>query len=229
MGFWTGVGLALVFTMARSSAPDPALQLRALMERVGLFSFKALQRQSGVSRTAIAHVRSGNIARLRLETLEKMSQVLQVSVVDLMQLGNRSLLGEIQEGLALRQEYERLEQRLAQQRQVLLQEIQEESVQVLESLLLSLPSAMYQAEQDPTFPAVKLLPLLRPLNRLLDSWGITAIAQVGEEVPYDPQQHQLLQGDASPGELVRVRYVGYRQGTRLLYRAKVSLLKAEPT
>jgi DNA-binding Xre family transcriptional regulator len=215
--------------MTHSSLPDPALQLRALMERVGFFSFKALQRQSGVSKTAIAHLRSGNIARLRLETLEKMSQALQVSVADLMQLGVSTPLGKNQDGLALRQEYERLEQRLAQQRQALLQEIQEESVQILESLLLYLPSAVYQAEQDPTFPAVKLLPLLRPLNRLLDSWGITAIAQVGEKVPYDPQQHQLLQGEANPGALVLVRYVGYRQGKRLLYRAKVSLLEAEQT
>jgi hypothetical protein len=34
--------------------------------------------------------------------------------------------------------------------------------------------------------------------------------------------HQLLEGTAQPGDLVKVRYTGYRQGDKLLYRVKVS-------
>ena len=49
-----------------------------------------------------------------------------------------------------------------------------------------------------------------------------AIAPVGAEVAYDPQLHQPLEGTAQPGEKVKVRYTGYRQGDKLLYRAKVS-------
>jgi hypothetical protein len=96
-------------------------------------------------------------------------------------------------------------------------------LQVLESLLLQLPTAVYAAQQNPQVSAVKLLPLLRPIDALLQQWGIEAIAQVGVELPYDPQQHQLMAGTAAMGDRVRVRYVGYRQGDKLLYRAKVSL------
>ena len=49
-----------------------------------------------------------------------------------------------------------------------------------------------------------------------------AIATVDEELAYDPQDHQLMKGTAQPGELVKVRYVGYKQGDKLLYKAKVS-------
>ena len=59
----------------------------------------------------------------------------------------------------------------------------------------------------------------------MEKWGLEAIAQVGENVVYDPRRHELIKGTAEMGELVKVRYVGYRQGDRLLYRAKVSSLE----
>jgi hypothetical protein len=34
-----------------------------------------------------------------------------------------------------------------------------------------------------------------------------------------------MEGNAQPGDFVKVRYVGYRQGEKLLHRAKVSPLK----
>jgi molecular chaperone GrpE (heat shock protein) len=58
----------------------------------------------------------------------------------------------------------------------------------------------------------------------LQEWGVEAIASVGSELPYDPQWHQLMEGIAQPGDLVKVRYTGYRIGEKLLYRAKVSSL-----
>jgi molecular chaperone GrpE (heat shock protein) len=57
---------------------------------------------------------------------------------------------------------------------------------------------------------------------LVAAWEVEPIGTVGTEVPYDPQNHQLMGGTVQPGESVRVRYVGYRQGDRLLHRAKVS-------
>jgi molecular chaperone GrpE (heat shock protein) len=76
-------------------------------------------------------------------------------------------------------------------------------------------------------PAVKLLPLVKPVTDLLKHWGVEAIASVGEIVPYDPQWHQLMERSAEPGETVKIRYVGYRQGEKLLYRAKVSLVTGD--
>ncbi|MGC1395795.1 MAG: hypothetical protein WA828_16180, partial [Coleofasciculaceae cyanobacterium] len=62
----------------------------------------------------------------------------------------------------------------------------------------------------------------RPVEQLMQEWGVEAIASVGSEIPYDPQWHQLMDGTAAPGEMVKVRYVGYKTAEKLLYRAKVS-------
>jgi molecular chaperone GrpE (heat shock protein) len=66
--------------------------------------------------------------------------------------------------------------------------------------------------------------LLRPLDTLLEKWGITKIGSVGAEVAYDPQRHQLMEGidDIAENDIAIVRYVGYMQGEKLLYRARVS-------
>jgi DNA-binding Xre family transcriptional regulator/molecular chaperone GrpE (heat shock protein) len=212
--------------MISSNSPN---RLRQLMQQVGLTTYKALSEATGVSEKQIRKLRRGQIAQMRVETLEKLGRVLQVSVGELVGIGNWELgIGE-QEVVSgrdevgeLRREYDRLQAQLLQQRQELWQEFQQSSVQVLESLLLQLPTAAYAAQQNPQAPAVKLLPLLRPIEALLQHWGIEAIAAVGSEVPYDPQQHQLMEGTAAVGDRVRVRYTGYRQGDKLLYRAKVS-------
>ena len=111
---------------------------------------------------------------------------------------------------------------MAQQRETLNEEFQQSSLQVLESWLLQWPTAAAAAKKKSQLPAVKLLPLLKPVENLLTQWGVEAIASVGEQIPYDPQWHQLMEGDAKPGDNVRVRYVGYKQGDKLLHRAKVS-------
>ena len=87
--------------------------------------------------------------------------------------------------------------------------------------MLQWPTAVSKVQENQTLPAVKLLPLLRPVEKLLQQWGVEAIAPVGACIPYNPQQHQLLEGTAEPGSTVKVRYTGYKQGDKLLYRAKV--------
>ncbi|MOA69313.1 hypothetical protein D3C78_1974290 [compost metagenome] len=53
--------------------------------------------------------------------------------------------------------------------------------------------------------------------------GFTAIGQVGEVVPFDPQLHQIARGPMpEAGEPVTVKHVGYRLGEQLLRRARVS-------
>lgn len=224
---------------------DAIHRLRAWMRSVGFLSFRALSQAAGVSEKQILRLRRGD-NQLRVETLLKLSHALQVPVSELLlvwadpvqrsAVSNQQAISHQpsaiepqateldQKLLALQQEYDRLQQQLVQQRQALWQEFQQSSVQVLESLLLQLPTAAYAAQQNPQASAVKLLPLLRPLERLLEDWGIESIATVGSEVPYDPQQHQLMTGTAQTGAVVKIRYTGYRQGDRLLYRAKVSAI-----
>jgi molecular chaperone GrpE (heat shock protein) len=63
---------------------------------------------------------------------------------------------------------------------------------------------------------------LQSIDRLIQQWGVTTIGEIGTQITYDPQVHQLIDGTANSGELVTVRFSGYRQGDKLIFRAKVS-------
>lgn len=212
--------------MKQYSDDDYTQLLRGMMQQVGVSSFLQLSHLSGVSVNQIRRLRQGQLSSMRLETLEKLSKSLQVSVSDLLvSFSSKSVSPNAvseEELVALKNEYQRLQQQLKKQRESLKEEFQQASLQILESWLLQWPTAAYAVENNNQLPAVRLLPLVRPVEQLLQEWGVEAIASVGAEIPYDPQQHQLMEGTAQVGELVRVRYTGYRQGEKLLYRAKVS-------
>ena len=200
------------------------------MQRAGISSFKALTCASGVSHRQLLRLRRGEVEQIRLDIFLKLSRVLQVPLTELVTTftgvsGERVALPESGQAIAdLRQEYQRLQVQMEQQRQALWQEFQQSSLGLLESWLLQWPTAAHKAQENPQLSAAKLLPLLRPVEQLLQQWGVEAIATVGAELPYDPQLHQMLEGTAQPGDLVKVRYTGYRQGAKLLHRAKVSPL-----
>lgn len=209
--------------------PDYTPQLRLLMQPLGFNSFRALSRAADVTDWQIELLRKGRVAQMRVEALTKLSQTLQQSVDELIALfSNRPATAppnstapklELQQ---LHQEYQRLQTQLDQQKIALQQEFQQASLRVLESWMIQFPTAAYAAQQRPELSATKLLPLMRPIEQLLESWGVEMLAPVGAELPYDPQYHDLLEGTVTVGEPVKVRYPGYRQGDKLLYRAKVS-------
>lgn len=220
---------------------DFTSKLRNLMQRVGISSFKSLSDAAGVSEWQILCLRKGKLEQMRVEVLLKLSTILQISLGEIVaafstassdsqvvgfavtthNLGTDEQL--LQENSDLKREYERIVLMLEQQREVLQQEFQQSSLQILESLLLFWPTAAQKAQDNPQLEAVKILPVVqKPLEKLLQAWGVEAIASVGAEIPYDPQWHELLQGTAQLGEKVKVCYVGYRQGDKLLYRAKVN-------
>lgn len=209
--------------MNQSSYPDYTHLLRQFMQGVGVSSFRQLSRISGISERQLKRLRQGLVLQMRVGELQKLSEALQVPVSQLLTTFSVGEITSHDEGLAaLRQEYQRLQQQLEKQREKLEQEFQLSSLQVLESWLLQWPTAAAAAQNNPQLPAQRLLPLVKPVEQLLEKWGVEVIASVGEEVPYHPQWHQLMEGTAEPGESVKVRYVGYRQGNKLLYRAKVS-------
>lgn len=199
---------------------DRTPQLRQFMERVGVLSFAALSRTAGVSPSQVRSLRLGKVTQMRLETLLKLADALQISLAQL--LATFAPMASESDPSEIRQEFDRLQAKLATQRAEILQEFQQESLDILESWMLHWSTAADAARQNPQLPAVKLVPLVKPVEKLLQHWGVEAIAQVGTQIPYDPQQHQLIDGDAEPGQPVRVRNTGYRQGDRLLFRAKVS-------
>jgi molecular chaperone GrpE (heat shock protein) len=213
---------------------DFTQKLQGLMQRIGISSFKALSRAAGVSERQILRLRQGKLEQMRIDVLLRLSPVLQMPLSELVVTfstgellqDKTASIQELSEEIAdLKKEYQRSQLQLEQQRDILLQEFQASTLQLLESLLLQWPTAAQKAQENPQLAAVKIVPLVqKPLEKLLQAWGVEAIAPVGAELPYNPQLHQLMEGTPQPGETVKVRYTGYLQGEKLLHRAKVSPL-----
>ncbi|MFZ4557142.1 MAG: nucleotide exchange factor GrpE [Pseudanabaena sp.] len=222
--------------LVRPKAMDDRTEtLRQLMKLAGISSFQILSDRTGVSRRAIDTLRKGNAATLRYADLAKIAEVLQIEVTELIvtciTLSSNSESPNSEspnsEIASLREEYQRLQNQLAHQKQDLRSQFEQEVIQQLESLILQLPSAAYAAQTNPNMLAKNILPLLRPINSLLQKWGITAIGAVGAQVTYDPQKHEFIDGNdqgdqIEEGDMAIVRYVGYMQNEKLLYRARVS-------
>ncbi|MCU0524174.1 MAG: helix-turn-helix domain-containing protein [Elainella sp. Prado103] len=225
---------------------DYTAQLRSLMQSANIASFRSLSQIAGISERQVERLRKGEIANMRLSVLIRLSQVFQQPIASLIRLFSETSIAdpgldpasgqelsepstfpalsnaqadEIQQ---LRQEYHRLQSQLQAQRLQLQQEFQRTSLNILESWLIFYPAAAYAAQQKPDVPAINLLPLMRPIEQLIRAWGVEMLDPVGSEVPFDPQYHQLEGGDAQPGDRVKIRKPGYRQGEHLLYRAKVT-------
>jgi DNA-binding Xre family transcriptional regulator len=207
-------------------------KLLELMQQKDISSFKALSKVAGVSQYQIQRLRRGKIVQMRLEFLVKLSSALQIDISELINIfSQRELVKQqiptqhssSQQIADLKKEYERLQKQLENQEKLLLSQFQQSSLQLLESLLIQFPTAAQKARENRQLSAANIIPLIeKPITRLLQEWGIEAIGSVGAELPYEPEKHQLIEGYAQSKEKVKVRYIGYRQGDKLLYRAKVS-------
>ncbi|MBF2017259.1 MAG: nucleotide exchange factor GrpE [Rivularia sp. T60_A2020_040] len=214
---------------------DFSNKLLELMQHKEIDSFKKLSEAAGVSKYQIQCLRQGKIQQMRLDTLVKISQALQIDLNELrINFSSQNYQTDVvkeqvskqqssQQIADLKKEYERLQKQLENQKELLFTQFQQSSLQIIESLLIQFPTAALKARENPQLSAVNIIPLIeKPITRLLQEWGIEAVATVGAELPYEPEIHQLMEGNAQPNEKVKVRYTGYRQGEKLLYRAKVS-------
>lgn len=123
---------------------------------------------------------------------------------------------------ALRQECLRLQKELQQQSQQLKTDFQTATFYQLKTLLTNYPSVRRITEEKPKLLAKNFVPLFASLDNVLKSWEYEPIGSVWEQVPFNPQLHQPDSKDITEGELVYIRFVGYRQGDRILTPAKVS-------
>ena len=189
--------------------------LRELMKQAEITSFRDLCERSGVPRSQLVKMRQGQLSRIPWESFVAIAQTLNVSVQQILALFDLLSLDTSNEQSASPVS--------RQQPDDAKEQWQSEGLEILESLMLQLPTASFAAKNNPTAPAVRLLPLLNPLDRLLESWNVERIGTVGEQIIFEPQSHQWMGPGEMPesGSLVKLRYVGYRHGDRLLHRAKV--------
>lgn len=207
--------------------------LQNLMQQVDIADIDELSRLANVARLQLIRIQRGLILNISLGTIAKIAQTLEISIDSLLQtfvkpsptVSNALTNSSHQDTDALnacKQEYQKLQQEMMQQEEALQAKFQTASLETIESWLLQWPTAATAVRQNPQLPATRLLSLVEPVEQLLEQWNVTTIARVGEELAYDPQHHQLMKGTAQPGEIVKVRYVGYKQGDKLLHKAKVS-------
>lgn len=231
-----GIFFILLYAYAASDAADavhfpcdPILQER--MKQLGIPTWQALATKSGLTRLHLRWVRRGEVADLKLNQVINLAAALHWHPEEL--LHNLGVLSSsptaiqevsIQRNLEeeLRQQCLRLRDELQQQKSQLSADFRDAAFEQLQTLLANYPSARKMAEAKPTLPAKNFIALLTPLDNLVESWGWQRIGSAWEQVAYNPQLHQPDADDIQEGDLVYIRFVGYRDRERILCPAKVS-------
>lgn len=192
-------------------ASDFTSVLTQYMSDRGIPSFRALSQQSGVSRSAIDRLRRGQVLQMQVNTLLKLANFLkldlEVLVRSLSPPHSDSAIQSVTHPPVMSEET-----------------FQRSALHTLEPWLLQWSAAANAANRNPQLAAIKLLPLLRPIDILLTEWGVEILGRVGEELRYDPSLHQSMESGMpiQAGDRIRVRFSGYRYRGNLLHRAKVS-------
>lgn len=243
-----GIFFVLLYAYAASGAADavhlkcdPLLQER--MNQLEIPSWKALAEKSGLTVLQLRLARQGAIAELKLSQLIQLATALHWKLEELLhnfaavssaitekiepsftptQIQEEFLLASAHQEEELRQQCLRLRDELQQQKSQLRADFREATFEQLQPLLTNYPSARQMAEAKPSLPAKNLSALFTPLDNLLESWGIEPIGFAWEQVAYNPQLHQADTDSIAEGELVYIRFVGYRAQERILCPAKVS-------
>jgi DNA-binding Xre family transcriptional regulator len=174
--------------------------LLPLLMTAKISSWQQLANTSGISASRLRQLRRGQVVTWKISELQKLGKALQIPLASLLEKLELIDVPDMPQ----------------------IADFQYANFQIIESFLTYWPAAAHQAKLDPTFPASKLLPLVGSIDRLIASWGIASIGQVGEIIPFNPQLHQSIESHIPPTTPVQIRYPGYQQGDRLLTRAKVS-------
>ena len=233
-----GIFLILVYAYAASEAGDAIAFkydtiLQERMNQLDIADWEDLATQAGLTRFGLRLVRRGDVKNLSLEQLRRLATVLNLnfqefdrnfaalptSTTEATDTTDANDATKIEE---LRQQCFRLRSELQQQKTQLTTDFRNSSFEQLQTLLTNYPSARQMAEAKPDLPAKNLSALFTPLENLLKSWNFEMIGSAWEQVAYNPQLHEPDIQDITEGELVYVRFVGYRDGQRILAPAKVS-------
>lgn len=193
--------------------------LAILLVGLGVVYWRA-QRKAYATQAALHH---------DLKTLQQTAQQIQqdleqrlqetTATLQTTQLEKATLEDQVE---ALKQQCLRLRASLEQQATQVQQDTQAAAFGQVQMLLTQYPSVRRMVEGKPDLPARNVVAMFTPLDNLLKSWGYQPIGSPWESVAYDPQLHQGDSPDLQPGEPIYIRFVGYRQGDRILIPAKVS-------
>ncbi len=128
---------------------------------------------------------------------------------------------------ALREEYERLRQRGERERGSAASAGFDALARRLAPLLSQLATMESLAGGGRAPRLEDAFKLFDMLERVLAEDGLVRIGAVGEEIAFDARWHQRMGGgEVDDGDMIRVRFVGYRMGENVLLKAMVSRIGA---
>ncbi|MCT7982635.1 XRE family transcriptional regulator [Laspinema sp. A4] len=228
--------MAILYLLGSGTIENQPLKYDALlgdrMKQLGLIHWKQLAQTAGISTLRLRQIRSGAIGNIPWGELRQLAQALNWSIGELEQQLNplptpsktALVIGTCHSELEaqLRQQCQRLREELEAQKSQIWEEFCQSTFEELQTLLTNYPTAAEMARIKPDLPAKNLTALFAPLDNLLENWGYEPIGHPWESVAYNPQFHQGDSEEIQPGEVVYIRFVGYRQGDRILSPAKVS-------
>lgn len=224
---WLGGTALVLYMMGANRQTQECTQfkseqfLRDRLSELGIPSWQALQQKSGLTLPSLRRVRRGEIGQLKLDQLQQLASALNWSLEDMLHIFG-ILSRKATEIEQLQQQCLRLREELQQQASLVQTDERNSAFEQLQTLLTNYPTARRMTESKPDLPAKNLVALFTPLENLLKSWGYEPIGTPWKQVPYNPQLHQPDTSDITEGELVYIRFVGYRDGDRILSPAKVS-------
>ncbi|MBC6422632.1 MAG: nucleotide exchange factor GrpE [Hormoscilla sp. SP5CHS1] len=175
--------------------------------------------------------KTGEISGLQQEReqlrqqLEQMESEKTAEITELQQAWEQlrwQLQQQTAEMIEFQQQCQRLQSQLQQQPSQLNADFRDSTFAELQALLTKYPSARQIAETKPDLPAKNMMKLFTPLENMLENWGYEPIASVWEQVRYNRNLHEADTDDIQEGEMVYVRFVGYKSGDRVVCPAKVS-------
>ncbi|KAF3884890.1 MULTISPECIES: helix-turn-helix domain-containing protein [Nostocales] len=215
--------------------------LLGLMKQESIPNWQTLQQKAEISSTTLWQLRDGQVASIKLSELAQVAKALSIPFYDFLEKldvlpphpeleARRKECLELQKQLqslakekdALRQEGMRLHEELQQQRTELTNEFRTATFEKLQTLLSNYPSIYQMVSVKPELPAKNVLSMFTPLENLLKEWDYEQIGKPWEQVSYNPQIHQPDASDMTEGEMVYIRFVGYRNKEDILCPAKVS-------
>ncbi len=219
--------LLYIYSLSENAQASPLKYDQFLKERLkqlGISSFLDLQQKSGLTSTRLRQVRRGELSSLNLKDLTKLAAALDWTIEELLQFGglHTSSAKQMSETELLRCECLQLRQELQNLSSEVTTEFQHSTFSQLQTLLTNYPSLRASIKVKPDLPAKNIVSLFTPLDNLIETWGYERIGQAWEQVPYNPQLHQADASDIEAGELVYIRFIGYKEGERILCPAKVS-------
>jgi molecular chaperone GrpE (heat shock protein) len=129
------------------------------------------------------------------------------------------------EANTLRSEYFALKSRISGREQTAIRTERLAFLRRILPVVVQIPTINHAVSSGVSLLTKDVLEVLRPLDQMLTDMRFERIGEVGQELPFDPTRHHLMEDESSSSQLyerVIVRFVGYIYENEVLAKAEVT-------